>query len=70
MKVREFIAIIEREGFEFVRQKGSHRRYQGFVGGQRQLVTVDCHGMNEDITPPNLASMIRQSGLSKSLFKN
>ena len=40
---RDFITIIERHGFELKRTIGSHRQYEGLVGGQIQLVTVAAH---------------------------
>lgn len=69
MKYRDFIPIIERYGFVLVRTKGSHHQYRGTVDGKTMLVTVDCSQTGEDITPKNLASMIRQSGLPKSEFR-
>jgi predicted RNA binding protein YcfA (HicA-like mRNA interferase family) len=66
---REFIAIIESHYFKEVRQEGSHRRYQGIVGGQIRLVTVAFHSIGDEIKPGTLASMIRQSGLPKQLFR-
>jgi len=46
---REFIAIIEANGFKLDRQEGSHRQYVGVVGGKRQVVTVACHNINDYI---------------------
>jgi predicted RNA binding protein YcfA (HicA-like mRNA interferase family) len=66
---REFIAIIEAHGFRLHRQDGSHRQYRGEIGGQVRYVTVAFHGTNDDILPDTLASMIRQSGLSRQLFR-
>ena len=68
-KFREFIAIIEAHGFEEIRQPAtSHRRYRGLVDGAVCHVTVAGHP-NDDINPDTLASMIRQSGLPKKLFR-
>jgi predicted RNA binding protein YcfA (HicA-like mRNA interferase family) len=66
---REFIAIIEANGFKLDRQEGSHRQYVGVVGGKRQVVTVACHNINDYIKRGTLQSMIRQSDLSKKLFR-
>jgi len=66
---RQFIAVLEANGFTVVRQKGSHRQYEGFHSGRRWLVTVAPHSLSDDILPNTLASMIRQSGLSKRVFK-
>ncbi|HYS48318.1 MAG TPA: type II toxin-antitoxin system HicA family toxin [Xanthobacteraceae bacterium] len=67
---REFIAIIERHGFVLHRHGAtSHRRYRGVVHGAVRFVDVAFHNSNDDIAPGTLKSMIRQSGLPKSLFR-
>ena len=40
MKVREVIRVLERNGFQLVRQVGGHRRSRGIVGGHTRTVTV------------------------------
>lgn len=68
VKVREVIAVLESNGFAFDRPKGSHRHFEGLVGGKRQLVTVS--GKDGDEVPKGtLASIRRQSGLSRALFR-
>jgi len=47
----------------------SHRRYRGERDGRVFLVTVAYHNDKDDIRPDTLASMIRQSGLPKALFR-
>lgn len=69
MKYREFIRILTDNDFDLKRQRGSHRIYEGIVSGKRRVVTVACTSENEDILPKNFASMIRQSGLGKKLFR-
>lgn len=69
MKYRDFVRILEDHGFRCERTRGSHRQYEGVIEGQRRLVTVDYSQAGEDIMQMNLSSMIRQSGLSKSLFR-
>jgi predicted RNA binding protein YcfA (HicA-like mRNA interferase family) len=70
MKFRHFIRILVRHGFEKLdRQRGSHRLYKGRIGGRTRLVVVACHNENDDIKPGTLASMIRQSGLPTSTFR-
>lgn len=70
MKFRDFIAIIEQHGFELHRHgASSHRRFRGMVAGEVRYVDVAAHQMSDDINPKTLASMIRQSGLSKKLFR-
>ena len=69
MKYRDFVPILAAHGFAVVRERGSHKQYQGVVDGRTMLVTVDYSQPGEDIQPRNLASMIRQSGLPKKLFR-
>jgi predicted RNA binding protein YcfA (HicA-like mRNA interferase family) len=66
----QFIEIIEREGFLLLRQEGSHRRYRGEIGGQVRLVTVAYHRITDTVRTGTLDSMIRQSGLPKSMFRS
>ena len=62
LKPREVIAALERAGFLFERQKGSHRIYvKGNVG-----VTVSYH--SKDLKPKTLKHIIKQSGLEFSEF--
>ena len=59
---REVIAALERAGFMFERQKGSHRIYvKGNIG-----VTVPYH--NKDLKPKTLKHIIKQSGLGLPEF--
>jgi predicted RNA binding protein YcfA (HicA-like mRNA interferase family) len=69
VKYRDFRRLIEDQGFRLVRERATHKQFEGFVGGQRRLVTLDYAQPGEDISPRNLASMIRQSGLDKKLFR-
>ena len=70
MKYRSFIHILREHGFDLHRQRGtSHRVYKGVVAGEIRLVVVACHRESDDIKPGTLSSMIRQSGLSKKLFR-
>lgn len=68
MKYRDFVPILIAHGFVLERERGSHKQYRGVVGGQTTLVTVDYSQPGEDISPRNLQSMIRQSGLGKKTF--
>jgi predicted RNA binding protein YcfA (HicA-like mRNA interferase family) len=69
VKYRDFIRLLEEHGFRQTRQKGSHRRYEGLVSGKLQLVTVSGKP-GDEVLPQTLASMIRQSGLPKRLFRS
>jgi predicted RNA binding protein YcfA (HicA-like mRNA interferase family) len=50
-------------GFSFVSQKGSHRKYR-HASGRNAIVPAD----RREIPAGTLGSIIRQSGLSKNLF--
>ena len=69
LNFREFIEILKAHGFELARQESSHRRYKGSIGCETKYVTVAYHSISDDILPKTLASMIRQSGLPKRLFR-
>lgn len=69
MKYRDFIRILKDHDFAQVRQRGSHRTFEGFVGGRRRMVLVAYHKASDDIMPKNFKSMIRQSGLPKKTFR-
>jgi predicted RNA binding protein YcfA (HicA-like mRNA interferase family) len=69
MNFRDLIRILEQHGFALYRQRGSHRTYKGEVGGSVRVVVVACHRESDDIKPGTLASMIRQSGLPRRLFR-
>lgn len=54
--------ILEKAGFSFIRQKGSHRIYvKGNVG-----VTIPWH--NKDLKKGTLQGIIKQSGLTSKEF--
>jgi predicted RNA binding protein YcfA (HicA-like mRNA interferase family) len=55
LTARELIAALTRDGFYFVRQKGSHQRYR-HPDGRR--VTVAPHGGGDSFTLKTLKSII------------
>ncbi len=62
IKPREAIRALERVGFVFIKQTGSHRIYvKGKLG-----VTVAYH--NKDLKPKTLKHIIQQSGLDLEEF--
>ena len=69
MKYRDVEKLLIGSRFELIRQQGSHRQFQGFVNGKPRLVTLAYHSRKDDVLPKPLASIIRQSALSKRLFK-
>lgn len=70
MKFRAFVRILEAHGFTLDRERGTHKQYKGKVGAVVRLVTVDYDQPGDDISKRNLSSMIRQSGLSKKVFRH
>ncbi|MGZ8309156.1 MAG: type II toxin-antitoxin system HicA family toxin [Rhodoplanes sp.] len=66
----EFIAIIAKYGFELHRHGAtSHARYRGIVNGEVRFVDCCGHSSSDEIPIGTLQSMIRQTGLSKRLFR-
>lgn len=67
---QRFIQIIEANGFTQVRHGAtSHRLYSGTVSGEVRTVTVAFHNIRDEVKPGTLKAMIRQCGLSQSLFR-
>ncbi|MFH0920143.1 MAG: type II toxin-antitoxin system HicA family toxin [Fibrobacterota bacterium] len=64
---RAVCQILAREGFSLVRQKGSHAVMQKRLSHTTITVPVPLH---PEIKIGTLMSIIRQSGLLKSLFEN
>ena len=62
----EACKILERHGFITVRQRGSHRIMQLQTEGTTVTVPVPLH---DPLMRGTLLSIIRQSGLDKSLFE-
>jgi predicted RNA binding protein YcfA (HicA-like mRNA interferase family) len=58
------MSMLRRAGFEVVRIRGSH--YQLLNPAANRRVTVPRHG--RDLTQATLASIIRQSGLTRDEF--
>ena len=62
LKVRELLALLEREGWMLVRTKGSHRQFRH--ASKPGTVTV-AGRPNVDVPPGTLANVFRQAGLKK-----
>ena len=58
MKPRELISLLEKEGFVFVRQSGSHAIYR--KAGSK-IIVVPIH--SKDIPTGTLNSILRDAGL-------
>ena len=62
-KVRDAIAMIQRDGWSLVRVRGSHRQYKHpFKVGR---VTVPGHP-NDDLAAGTWNSILKQAGLTRS----
>ena len=57
--------LLSRHGFVRVRQKGSHVVMQQGRANSTKTVIIPMH---KDLKPGTLGSIIRQSGLPRSLF--
>jgi predicted RNA binding protein YcfA (HicA-like mRNA interferase family) len=64
---REVCKILEAEGFSEVRRRGSHVVMQKRSGNATTTVPVPDHS---ELKAGTLSSIIRQSGLSRSLFES
>jgi predicted RNA binding protein YcfA (HicA-like mRNA interferase family) len=62
VKIREVTKLLESDGWQHVRTKGSHRQFKHPV--KKGLVTVAGHP-NEDLAPGTLNSVLKQAGLRK-----
>ena len=60
MKIRDVIRLLERDGWELVRQKGSHRQYRH--DRKPDLVTV-AGKPNADLAPGTLNSIFKRARL-------
>jgi len=63
----EVCTVLEQHGFVAVRQRGSHRIMQLQADGTTVTVPVPLHN---PVRRGTLQSIIRQSGLAKSLFES
>jgi len=64
VKAKEFIKVIEKLGFYFDRQKGSHAIYKDSNG---QRVVIPMHS-GKDLKQGTLMGMIQDIGIDKETF--
>ena len=62
MKVKEILALIEKDGWILNRTKGSHRQFKHPT--KKGLVTVSGK-QSDEIAPGTLNSIMKQAGLKK-----
>jgi predicted RNA binding protein YcfA (HicA-like mRNA interferase family) len=43
LTAEKLIKVLEKDGFVFIRQKGSHRFYEKLLDGERVLIPVPVH---------------------------
>ena len=60
-KVKEMIKIIEKNGWYFHSQAGSHRQYKHPV--KKGRVTIPDHGKSDDLDHKTVSSILKQAGL-------
>ena len=63
---KEICSLLEKTGFSFIRQRGSHAIMQKKVKNTTITVPVPIH---QEIRPGTLQSIIRQSKLQRGLFE-
>lgn len=66
MSGRDARKILEKHGFVFVRQKGSHMMMQKQKDGSTQTVPIPDHS---ELKIGTLLGIIRQSGLPREVFE-
>jgi len=58
-KVSDIIKIIEKDGWKWERQTGSHRHYKHPI--KKGLVTISCHKLSKDVPIFTLKSILKQA---------
>ncbi len=61
MKVKEIIKLVEKDGWVFNRQNGSHKVYKHPV--KKGIVVIPDHGKNDNLKPGTEKSILKQAGL-------
>jgi len=62
MKVKEIIRLIENDGWQLARTRGSHRQYKHPT--KPGLVTIPGK-LNDDLAPGTENSILKQAGIKK-----
>jgi predicted RNA binding protein YcfA (HicA-like mRNA interferase family) len=65
---RDIVITLEKNGFYFVSQKGSHAKYRRNVS--EKIITVIVPMAKKEIPRGTLRSILRQSLLSEDCFRN
>ena len=51
--------MIEKDGWQLVRQKGSHKQYKHTI--KQGLVTIACHKESDEVKKGTLHSILKQA---------
>lgn len=62
---KDVVKVLEKAGFKFVKQKGSHVKLRKFVGGRKHTVIVPLKSV---IRTGTMKSILRQSNLKSEEF--
>lgn len=63
---QEVVALLQKQGFEIVRRRGSHVILRGTIDSQTRSVPVPLH---RPLKQGTLGGIIEQSGLPRELFE-
>ncbi len=61
-KVRDAIRLVERDGWQWVRTRGSHRHYKH---SQKVGIVTIAGRLSKDLSPGTWNSILKQAGLDK-----
>jgi len=61
LKVKEIIKLIEKDGWYFIRQRGSHKVFEHPT--KSGIVVVPDHGSNKDLAKGTENNILKQAGL-------
>jgi predicted RNA binding protein YcfA (HicA-like mRNA interferase family) len=64
---KEVEKFLKSQGFNLVRQRGSHQQFVGYIRGIKKRVTVMAN--QKHFTPKTMKSMIEQSGIDEQDWK-
>ncbi len=56
--------LLEKEGFRFVKQTGSHRIYQKQIEGEKVTIPIPVHS-NRPLKKGTLHNILKKSGITK-----
>jgi predicted RNA binding protein YcfA (HicA-like mRNA interferase family) len=59
MNFKQVIKMIEKDGWQLVRQKGSHKQYKHTI--KQGLVTIACHKESDEVKKGTLHSILKQA---------